>query len=312
VSQAIWELLGGAITTRVLGVVAELRVADALAGGPRSAREVAEEVGADPGVLERFLRALSREGVFAETSPGVFENTEASEALADGQPWGAFAQLYGGVWHGAAGRLDASGRCGFDGDFWAWLAEHPRERALFDLAMAEGKERRVERLAQVAWRGDETVVDLGGGNGSLLLELIERHPGLRGIVFDLPETVRDEAALARAGIAFEGGSFFERVPRADVYVLGTVLHNWPDAEAASILRAIRAAAPAGARVLILDLVLEPETAAREALWFDLLGHALFGAHERTEPQWRTLLAAAGFEPVAFHDGLIEVIPAADA
>ena len=311
-SETIWELLGGAIATRVLGVVAELRVADALAGGPRSAREVAEEVRADPDVLERFLRALSREGVFAETSPGVFANTDASRALAGRQPWSAFAQLYGGVWHRAAGRLDASGRPAIDGGFWAWLAEHPHERALFDLAMEEGKERRVERLEQAAWSGDETVVDVGGGNGSLLRELVERRPGLRGIVFDLPETVRDEAELARSGIEFEAGSFFERVPPADVYVLGTVLHNWPDEQAASILRTIRSAAPAGARVLILDLVLDPETAAAEVLWFDLLGLALFGAHERTEPQWRALLAAAGFEPVAFHDGLIEATPAAAA
>lgn len=310
-SETISELLRGAIVTRALGVVAELRVADALAAGPRTARELADEVGADPEVLERFLRALSREGVFAETAAGAFENTEASEALAVGQPWGAFAQLYGGVWHRAAGRLDASGRPAFD-DFWAWLAEHPRERALFDLAMAEGKERRVERLARATWNGDETVVDVGGGNGSLLLELVARHPGLRGIVFDLPQTVRDDAELARAGIEFEGGTFFERVPPADVYVLGTVLHNWPDEEATEILQTIRADAPAGARVLILDLVLDPKTAAPGVLWFDLLGLALFGAHERTEPQWRTLLAAAGFEPVAFQEGIIEAVPTAAA
>jgi hypothetical protein len=312
VSETISELLRGAIATRVVGVVAELGVADALAGGPRSARELAEEVGADPAVLERFLRALSREGVFAEPRAGVFENTEASELLAGDEPWSAFAQLYGGVWHRAAGRLDASGRAAFDGDFWAWLAEHPHERALFDLAMAEGKERRVERLEQVAWNGDETVVDVGGGNGSLLLELVARHPGLRGIVFDLPETVRDDAQLARAGLEFQGGSFFERVPTADVYVLGTVLHNWPDEQAAAILGTIRSAAPSGARVLILDLVLDPQTAAPGVLWFDLLGHALFGAHERTEPQWRTLLAPAGLEPLAFHDGLVEAVTTADA
>jgi methyltransferase family protein len=104
VSETISELLRGAIATRVLGVVAELRVADALAAGQRSAFKIAEEVEADPAVLERFLRALSREGVFAETSVGVFANTEASEALAGSGAWNAFAQLYGGVWHRAAGR----------------------------------------------------------------------------------------------------------------------------------------------------------------------------------------------------------------
>ena len=304
-SETISELLRGAIATRVLGVVAELGVADALAAGPRSAQEIADEVGADPKVLERFLRALSSEGVFTETTVGIFENTVPSELLARGKPWSAFAQLYAGVWHRVAGRLDASGRRAVDSDFWTWLAEHPHERSLFDLAMAEGKERRIERLERAAWSGDETVVDVGGDNGSLLVALLARRPGLRGIVYDLPETVRDEAALSHAGIEFEPGSFFERVPSADVYVLGTVLHNWPGEEAASILRTIRSHAPAGARVLILDLVIDPQNAAPGILWFDLLGLALFGAHERTEPEWRTLLADAGLEIDAVHDGLIE-------
>jgi serine/threonine protein kinase len=198
-----------------------------------------------------------------------------------------------------------SGRRAFDGEFWSWLADHPRERALFDLAMEEGAERRVARLDRVPWRGDETVVDVGGGNGSLLRELIARRPGLHGIVYDLPETVRDEAALADLGIAFESGSFFDRVPVADVYVLGTVLHNWPDEDASSILRTIRSNAPAGAPVLILDLVVDPESAPPGVLWFDLLGHALFGAHERTEPEWRSLIGGAGLNVDAVHDGLIE-------
>jgi hypothetical protein len=221
-------------------------------------------------------------------------------------PWGAFAQLYGGVWHRAAGRLDAGGRPAFDGDFWTWLAEHPHERALFDLAMEEGTERRIERLDALEWRGDEAVVDVGGGNGSLLRDLIARRPGLHGIVFDLPETARDEAALARAGIRFEAGSFFDdRVPAADVYVLGTVLHNWPDEQAAAILRAICADAPPGARVLILDLVVRPDDESASVAWFGLLGLALFGADERTENEWRALLDAAGLRVDAVHEALIE-------
>ena len=302
-SETIAELLRGAIATRVTGVVAELGVADALSDGPRPVAEVAEELGADADTLQRFLRALASNGVFAETAPGVYGNTEASELLVREQPWGAFAQLYGGIWHHVAGGIDASGNRVI-GDFWTWLAEHPRERALFDLAMEDGTERRVERLEQVSWRGDETVVDVGGGNGSLLCALLARRPGLRGIVFDLPETVRDEDWLARAGIEFQAGSFFDRVPSADVYVLGTVLHNWPDEQAGAILRTIREHAPARARVLVLDLVLDPSPPPGIA-WFDLLGLALFGARERTEPEWRSLLTNAGLEVEAVHDGLIE-------
>src|SRR5206468_10770296 len=137
----------------------------------------------------------------------------------------------------------------FGADFWSWLADHRDERAAFDRAMAQGKERRVEQLAELGWRGDETVVDVGGGNGSLLVDLLARHPGLRGIVFDLPETNVDEQSLGER-CTFVAGSFFERVPAGDVYILSTILHDWDDAHATSILRTIRDCAPPGPRVLI--------------------------------------------------------------
>ena len=289
-TEQLWELLRGATATRVTGIVAELGVADALAGGARAVDDIAREVGADAPTLDRYLRALASDGVFEEVERGVYRNNEPSELLRSGRPWNAFARLYGGVWHRAVGGLDASGAKAFDGDFWGRLAAHPAERALFDLAMEDGTEQRVERLAGLEWADGETVVDVGGGNGSLLLALAARHPGLRGIVLDLPETVRDEAALAAAGIEFVAGSFFDGVPAADAYVLGTVLHNWPDAEAAAILTKIREHARPHARVLVLDWVVSP---GNEPVWFDLLGHALFGSHERTEPEWRALFDEAG-------------------
>jgi O-methyltransferase domain len=289
-NETIWDLLRGAIATRTLGIVAELRVADALAGGPRPIAELASEVGADPDALNRYLRALASDGVFAEVERGVYRNTESSEMLRG--PAGAFAELFGGAWHGAVGALDASGRPAMD-DFWGWLSEHPKERALFDLAMEEGKERRVERFAGVEWRDGETVVDVGGGNGSFLLELVARRSGLRGIVFDLPETVRDEAALSAAGIEFVEGSFFERVPPGDSYVLGTILHDWDDEHATAILRTIREHAPSGARVLVIDAVIPPGNDPDGAKWLDLLILATLGGRERTEPEWRSLVEGAG-------------------
>jgi hypothetical protein len=302
-SEAIlWDLCRGATATRVLGIAAELGVADALAAGPRHVAEIAAEVGADAGTLERYLRALASDGVFAEEAPGVFRNTDVSEPLRSGAPWNAFAQLYGGVWHRAVGSLDANGASAVDGDFWDWLGDHPRERALFDLAMQDGTEQRVDRIAGLDWHDGETVVDVGGGNGSLLLGLFARNPGLRGIVLDLPETVRDEAALAAAGIEFVAGSFFERVPDGDTYILGTVLHNWPDEEAAAILGTICRDAPAGARVLILDWVVDR---VEGSAWFDLLGLALFGARERTEPEWRALIECSGLRVDSIDDRLIQ-------
>jgi len=302
----LWELLRGALGTRALALVADLGVADALADGPRSVAELAQELDADEDALRRLLRALTGEGVFAEPEPGVFRNTEASDLLRSG--WGSFAHLFGGAWFRATGALVADGKPSFPRlfgvDFWPWLAGNPDERAAFDRAMEQGNEGRVERLAGLDWRGDEMVVDVGGGNGSLLVGLLGRHPGLRGIVFDLPETARGEATLGDR-CTFMAGSFFERVPEGDVYVLSTILHDWDDEAAARILATIHAHAPAHARLVVLDAVLPSGSEPHWARWLDLLVLGLFGGRERDEAQWRALLAAGGFEPVSVEDGLIE-------
>jgi hypothetical protein len=167
----LWNLVRGALGTRALAVVADLRVADALADGQRSVDDLARETGADADALRRFLRALASDGVFAEEESGVFRNTPASELLRGG--WGDFAHLFGCLFYRTAERLSATGEAAFPSafgtDFWSWLADHPDDRAAFDRAKEQGKQRRVERLAALDWRGDETVVDVGGGNGSLLV-----------------------------------------------------------------------------------------------------------------------------------------------
>jgi hypothetical protein len=302
----LWDLMRGALTARAIGVVADLRIADALAEGPRPVTRLAADSGADPETLHRFLRALASDGVFAEEERGVFRNTPASELLRGG--WGAFAHLFGGIFYRTAGALEADGRPSFPelfgAEFWTWLAANPDERAVFDTAMEQGNDRRVEQLASLEWRGDETIVDVGGGNGSLLRGLLDRRQGLRGIVFDLPETVRDEAAFGDR-CAFAAGSFFERVPRGDVYVLSTILHDWDDEHATRILRTIGASAERGTRLIILDAVVPPGNEAGGGKWLDLLMLAISGGRERDEAQWRDLLARGGFEPVRFADALIE-------
>ena len=303
----IWDLMRGALATRALAIAADLRIADALAEGPRPVDELAREVGADPGTLQRLLRALASDGVFAEDEPGLFRNTEASEVLRQ-SGWDDFAHLFGGAWMQAIAELGTAGEPTFprvfDADFWSWLADHPEERAAFDRAMEQGKERRIERLAGLDWRGDETVVDVGGGNGANLVALLRRRTGLTGIVFDLPETVRDEAAFGDR-LTFVEGDFFESVPTGEVYVLSTILHDWDDELAAAILRTIRASAPSGARVILLESVIQPGNDPDGSKWLDLLMLTLFGGRERDEAQWRKLLEGASFTIDSIQDGLIE-------
>ena len=274
----LWPLLNGALATRALAVAVDLGVPEALADGPRPI--------ADP--LGRVLRALATAGVFAEDPPGTFRHTDSSMLLLD-PGWAELAHFHGGAWHRAAGELDASGEPAFPRafgtDFWTWLADRPEERAAFDRAMVEGTWRRVDRLDSYAWRGNETVVDVGGGNGSLLLGLLERRPGLRGVVFDLPETVMGDLGER---CTFVRGSFFEQVPGGDVHVLCTVLHDWDDERAAAILRTVRAAASPDGLLLLVERV-QPGGA-----WLDLLVLALYGGRERDEPAWRELLGATGW------------------
>jgi hypothetical protein len=304
----LWNGMRGALVTRVLAIMADLHVADALAGGPRSVEDLSRENGADADTLHRLLRALASDGIFAEQAPGVFRNTETSALLAGDGGWRDFAHLFGGVWLRTVAGLDASGattfRRLFGTDFWPWLADHPDERAAFDRAMEQGTESRLERLARLEWRGDETVVDVGGGNGSLLVELQRLHPGIRGVVYDLPETVRSEDAFGDR-ISFVEGSFFDRVPPGDVYVLSTILHDWDDEGAAAILRTVRAASSPETRLIVLDGVIAPGNDPDGTKWLDLLMLATLGGRERSEREWRALLAAGGFEPVSLADGLIE-------
>jgi len=306
----LWDFLRGAMMTKAFGIVADLRIAEALADGPRPVDELAREAGVDAAALHRLLRALASDGVFAEEEPGVFRNSDGSELMRHGD-WAAFAHLFGGVFYQAVADLDRTARTGaatfpqrFGSDFWSWLAAHSDERVLFDRAMAGGKDRSAERLAELQWRDEETVVDVGGGNGALLVALLRRRPGLRGIVFDLPETDRDEDALG-PDIEFVAGSFFERVPTGDAYVLSAIIHDWDDERATAILRTIRAAAPPGARLLITESVIPPGNEPEGAKWLDLLMLVLAGGRERAEPEWRALLEGAGFEPVRIESGLIE-------
>jgi hypothetical protein len=306
----LWDLLRGAMATKALAIVVDLGIADALAGGPRAVHELAEDVGADPDTLGRILRALASDGVFAEDQPAVFGHTEASELLRTDRrgSWPEFAHLFGGVFYDAVAGLNArtsepTFADTFGTEFWPWLAENPSERATFDAAMAGGKEGSAERLAELEWRGDETVVDVGGGNGAVLRELLARRPDLRGIVFDLPETVRDEGRLGDR-IDFIAGSFFESVPAGDAYLLSAILHDWGDEHATAILRTIRTAAPKGAPLLVLESVIAPGNEPNGAKWLDLL-MLLLGGRERTEPEWHALLEGAGFQIDEIEDGLIQ-------
>jgi hypothetical protein len=315
----MWTLIRGAMTTKALGLVADLGVADELADGPRSVAELASATGADEDALYRFLRALASDGVFSEEEPRVFANSPLSELLLTDRTdsWRDITHLFGDVWYRTFAEAQDSLRSGdpsfphlFGADFWTWLAQNPDEGAAFNRAMASGADQNIGPLAEVEWRDGETIVDVGGGNGATLAALLGARPDLRGVVFDLPGATREaETLIQEAGLsdrcAVVTGSFFESVPSGDTYLLAAILHDWDDENALRILHTVRAGAPANARVLIRDAVIPPGDEAHGNKWLDLLMLVLLRGRERTEEEWRKLLSGAAFEIASISDGLIQ-------
>ena len=187
----------------------------------------------------------------------------------------------------------------FGAPLFEYLTAHPKQQAIFASAMAGASALRRSLVGAYRWPETGTIIDVGGSDGTILAEILHTRPGLRGIVFDLP-TLGPLAsqAISDAGLAgrceFEGGSFFERVPEGgDFYILSAILHDWNDESALCILRTMRDAMKPSTRLLILGFVLPSGNDPRPGKIVDVIMLALNTGLERSEKQWRTLLANAG-------------------
>jgi hypothetical protein len=312
----------GFIVSQAVYVATKLEVPDLLADGPRTAAELADATGADADSIYRLLRLLAGDGVFVEHPDGRFANSELGDLLRDGPgSFREFALVFGEDFYPPFGELLRSTRTGepaydaaFGRSFYEYLEADLEASTRFNRFMGHGKAALAEALAAGEWRGDEIVVDVGGGNGALLQTLLDRRPGLQGIVFDLPSVAAEaESRIRAAGLAGRcevvAGSFFDEVPHGgDVYLLSHILHGFEHDRACEILRTVRRAIPDGGRMLVADGVVAPPNEPGLKL-MDLVMLAV-GGRERTEEEWRALIADGGFELTAIRDGLIEAVPAA--
>jgi SAM-dependent methyltransferase len=294
-----------------LRVAATLRVADWLTDGPRDAQELAELVGAEPQALDRMLRHLANAGVFDRDGRGGYTLTESGRALRSDHPHGMRARL---DIEGAVGRAELSFvallhtvrtgeqayRAHYGRPIWYDLAADPQLSADFDATMAFNLRKVLPAiLAGYEWSALRRVVDVGGGNGALLVELLRAYPQLHGTLVELagPAAAARSAADA-AGLAdrfdIVTGSFFDPLPPgADGYLLSDVLHNWDDEASVRILaRCAQAAGPDG-RVLVLgDLGVDGRSPSTE---MDMRMLAYFGGRERDLDELTDLAAQAGLK-----------------
>jgi O-methyltransferase domain/Dimerisation domain len=312
----LMSMLFGYFPPQVLHVAVRLGLADQLAGGPRSAGDLAVATECHPEALRRLLRALVVIGVLEQPEPDapeLFALTAAGRLLRADDPASMrnYVLLFCGeqVWQ-SWGDLEYSVRTGRS----AWERRYgppfgpgfmtPEFSAVFHAAMAEGT-RRVTP-AVVAAGGFErfgTVADLGGGHGALLAAILAAHPGLRGILLDLPQALEGAAdALQAAGVAdrcdIVPGDFFTAVPGgADAYLLKSVIHDWDDERAGAILASIRAAMPPEAALVLVEPVLSDQPSQEDLFsvsYSDLNMLVCTSGRERTAAEFGGLLAAAGF------------------
>jgi hypothetical protein len=309
---AMARLIRGYRQSRCVGVAVELGLAERLADGPRTADALAAEVSAHLPSLRRLLRALVAIGVVAEDASGRYSITPLGEELRQDR-LGPAARFFQSdhSWQ-AWLRLDHSIRTGeraFDFVYgmrnWDWYATHPAEAGIFDAAMSTMT--RPVSLA-VAETYDfsryQVVADIGGGDGTLLTEILRRYPSVRGLLFDLPNVVeRGRSKVAAAGVLdrceIVGGSFLEAIPSgASAYVMKWIIHDWEEPAVSTILsRCRQAVGDSGAPLLLIERVLAEQVGPEDLddLLADLEMLTNPGGQERTEAEYGALLKGAGFK-----------------
>lgn len=306
------RLINGYQVSQAIHVAATLSIADLLADGPRTSDDLAAATGSQPRALYRLLRALAAAGVLHEDENRTFRLSALGTHLRSdvagslhgwasfvGRPyyWNAWAHLAESIRNG-----ENTFRQVYGESVWEYRAKRPEESELFDRAMSSLTGASNAAILEAYDFGVfGTVVDVGGGNGALLAAILDRHPSVRGILFDQPHV----AAGARALLAERGlehrceiatGSFFDEVPKGgDAYLLKAIIHDWEDAEAEAILHTCRRAMGRGATLLVIEQELGAPNEVPQAKFSDLNMLVAPGGQERTRDEYAALFATAGFE-----------------
>jgi O-methyltransferase/methyltransferase family protein len=310
-SFAMVQILGGFQLSQAAYVIAKLGVATILEQeGPKTVAELAERTGAQLEQLYRLVRTLAPIGLF--TTEGEWVSvTPLGAVLSEKHPQSLYdlACMWMETHYLPFNELLHSVRTGqpgadkyFGQPFLSWMAAEPQRAAQFSRAMAEvTSSLRTGMFDGYQLPAGQTVADIGGADGSVLVELLSRDndPDRRGIVFDQPNiTPTAEETLAAAGLAERvdvvAGDFFAAVPTADIYILGYILHDWDDESSRRILRTIATAAAPGARVLIVEGVVPPGDQPHLTKAIDLTMLGMLTGKERSEQEYRELLDSAGF------------------
>ncbi|MFI6498046.1 methyltransferase [Nonomuraea typhae] len=316
---ALVRLVYGYMASQMIHVAVRLGVFDLVREAPRTDEELAGKTGTHPPSLLRLLRALASLGLLTEVEPRRFGPAGTGTRLESGAADGlnAITRLFCSPEFWASwGNLQYSietGKPAFElvhgMSFFTYLERHEELAATFNDAMAENASFEAPRfVAGYDFSRFSRIVDVGGGNGSLLLAILARYPDLRGVVFETPPVAAEaRATVAAAGLvdrcAVVEGDFFEKIPvTGDAFLVKSVVHNWDDDRCVALLRTCRAAMPPEAALLVLEPVLPAvmeSAVCVETVMSDLNMLALTaGGFERSEADFRRLFTRAGLALVS--------------
>jgi hypothetical protein len=317
-SEQVMDLIFGRWRSQTLSAGTELGVFDHLdKRRAKTAQTLAAELGADPSLLYRLLRAQAAIGLLEEDSSRRFLLTDEGELLRSDHPQSLkpMVRLEEGPQHYALWKhLPAMVRDGkqnaFIREFGCMAFDHAHEsqdyaerfkQAMTSYSVVQSS-LVLEALRAYDFSGIRTFCDVAGGYGHLMCALLLANPGLRGIVLDLPEVVEDVHELWATKLALQqrcqymAGDMFEAVPKADAYSLKMILHDWNDAECIKILSNIRKAASAPAQVFVVEHVVPEHNVSHFSKLFDIHMMCWGTGQERTEAQYLALLERAGWTP----------------
>ena len=308
--QTVQQMIGGHIPSMLVSVAAKLRIADHLRDGPRSVADLAKATRTHEDSLYRLLRALTELGLFVEEPGPAFRLNAAAELLRSdvqgslrvaaetaGEPWmrGAWGALSHSVQTGETAFDHLYGQGTFD-----WFAKNPEAAALFDAGQEAGTSRDAEAVAAAYdFSNVRSVVDVGGGFGALLTPVLRQNDGVRGVLFDLEHVIAqartrfDERLAAR--VEFVPGDFFKSIPGGhDLYVMKYILHDWNDERSRAILSTTRKAMSGQAKLLVVETLVSPPNQPGGKVG-DVFMLVRTGGRNRTEQEYRSLLASGGFD-----------------
>ncbi|HEY9687109.1 MAG TPA: methyltransferase [Coleofasciculaceae cyanobacterium] len=310
--MALMQMCSGYWITQMIHAVAKFQIPDLLASGPKTSQELAETVGADPRYLFRVLRALAGLGIFTQDEHDRFGLTAMSTLLQKsipGSAWGV-AIMNGEEHYATWGRLYETLQKGdrpfealYSKNWFEYLEEHPDSAEAFNHAMTcYSASLHDSVIPAYDFSQFKKIVDIGGGHGRMLTQILQANPALSGLLYDLPSVIAGaKAPIAKSGVAerleAEDGDFFESVPAGcDAYIMAHIIHDWDDEHSLKILRNIHQAMADNGKLLLVEHVIPEGAAPGFGKLLDInMMMMTVGGMERTEAEYRALFDAAGFK-----------------